>query len=169
MKLSRALAGVSFIGALAIGMGAAYIVAFGSTETKTIEFVNPPEVQVTYKLAPPPPVYRHAVTVTAKDLRGTWEGTWGYDNDPCTIEIRKVDGDRVFGTLYKEEAVISVAGEFDAEEQRLLLRETKVVSVGSYSEWSLGTNTGTFSHDGLTLSGSGIDKWGTYEWSVSKK
>jgi hypothetical protein len=167
MKLSRALAGVSFIGALAIGMGAAYIAAFGS-ETETIEVVNPPQVQVTYKLAPPP-VYRHSVTVSARDLRGTWEGTWGYDNDPCTIEIKKVDGDRVYGTLYKEEAVISVAGEFDAEEQRLLLRETKVVSVGSYSEWSLGTNTGTFSHDGLTLSGTGIDKWGTYDWSVTKK
>lgn len=167
MKLSRAAAGVSFLGALTIGMAAAYIVAVGSSEAQQVARVKPPEVSVTYTLASP--TYRKAFEATAKDLRGTWEGTWGYDHEPCRIEIKRVEGDRVFGTLYKDDAVISLAGEFDSEGQRVLLQETKIVSLGTYSEWSLGTNTGTFSHDGLTLSGTGIDKWGTYEWSMSKE
>lgn len=168
MKLSRAAAAVTFFGALAIGTAAAYVVAGGLSEVDSIELVKPPEVQVTYSLAPPAPV--RGVEVFAKDLAGTWEGSWGYDHERCMIEIKRVDGDRFYGTLRKDGAVISLAGEFDADGQRVLLRETKVVRLGEYmSEWSLGTNTGTFSLDGLTLSGTGIDKWGTYEWTVTKR
>ena len=156
------------MGALAIGTAAAYVVSGGSSEEQIVEFVKPAEVQVTYTLAPPAAV--RGVAVRAKDLSGTWEGTWGYDQEPCTIEIKRVEDDRFSGTLRKEGVEISLAGEFDAEGQRVLLRETKVVRLAEHmSEWSLGTNTGTFSYDGLTLSGTGIDKWGTYDWSVTKE
>ena len=166
MYLSKAAAAVSFLGALGIGLVVAYVA--GGGEAEIVDVVRSPDVRVTYTLSAPR-TYREAVQVEAKDLRGKWEGTWGYDHDPCWIEIKRVEGDRIHGTLYKEDAVINVTGEFDAEGQRVLLRETKIVALGTYGEWSLGTNTGTFSTDGLTLSGTGIDKWGTYEWSVTKE
>jgi hypothetical protein len=164
MKISRAAAAVSFFGAAAIGIAVA-----GLFVAEPVVAVAEPlsQVTVTYKLAEP--VYRNAVEVRATDLRGTWNGTWGYDHDSCTIEIKSVEGDRIFGTLYKDEAAISVAGEFDAEGQRVLLREIRVLSLGNFSGWSLGTNTGTFSPDGRTLSGTGIDKWGSYNWRVIKQ
>jgi hypothetical protein len=166
MKISRAAAGVSFFGALAIGI----VVAGLFAAEAVVAVAEPmPQVRVTYTLTEPAFEPRKAVEVQAKDLRGTWRGTWGYDHDACTVEIKRVNGDQIFGTLYKDEAVISIVGEFDAEGQRVLLRETKVMSLGVYDEWSLGTNTGTFSANGRMLSGTGIDKWGTYNWSVTKE
>jgi hypothetical protein len=164
MKISRAAAGVSFFGALLIGIAVAGLFV----SEPVLAVAEPPsKVTVTYTLTEP--AFRKAVEVRAKDLRGMWAGTWGYDHDACKIEIKRVEGDQLYGTLYKDEAVISIVGEFDAEGQRVLLRETKVLSLGVYDEWSLGTNTGTFSSDGRTLSGTGIDKWGTYNWSLTKE
>ena len=165
MKISRAAAGVSFFGALLIGIAVAGL--FAAESVVAVAEPTPERFTVTYKLTEP--AFRKAVEVRAKDLRGMWTGTWGYDNDACKIEIKRVEGDQFYGSLYKDEAVISIVGEFDAEGQRVLLRETKVLSLGVYDEWSLGTNTGTFSADGRKLSGTGIDKWGTYNWSLTKE
>ena len=165
MKISRAAAAVSFFGALAIGVVVAGL--FASEPVSLAVDASPPQVEVTYTLSRP--VYRKAVEVRANDLRGTWSGTWGYDHDACRIEVKRVDGERIYGTLYKDEAAISFAGEFDAEGQRVLIRETKILSLGNYAGWSLGTNTGTFSPDGRTLSGTGIDRWGTYQFELTKE
>lgn len=164
MKISRAAAGVSFFGALLIGIAVAGLFV----SEPVVAVAEPPSrVTVTYTLTEP--AFRKAVEVRAQDLRGTWRGTWGYDRDACKIEIKRIEGGQVYGTLYKDEAVIGLVGEFYADGQRVLLRETQVLSLGVYDEWSLGTNTGTFSADGRTLSGTGIDKWGTYNWSVTKE
>lgn len=164
MRISRAAAGVSFFGALAIGIAVA-----GLFVGEPVVAVAEPASRVTVTYTLTEPAYRKAVEVRAQDIRGTWRGTWGYDHDACRIEIKRVEGDQIYGTLYKDEAVISVVGEFDAQGQRLLLREVKVLSLGVYDEWSLGTNTGTFSADGRTMSGTGIDKWGTYNWKLTKE
>lgn len=160
MCLSKAVSLVVFFGALAVGMGAAYVVGGGSVAEEG-------RVDVSYRLAPVRE--ERTVAVRVEDLVGVWRGTWGYGRELCTIEIKRIDGNKFYGTLRKEGAVITLAGTFDAEDRRVFFHETKVVSLGEYSEWSLGTNNGTFSPDGRTLTGDGIDRWGTYGWDASKE
>ncbi len=163
MYLSKAIAGVSFFAALTIGATAAYIAG-----PRLEEFTVAELPQVSYTAAPIP--VEPEVPVRAEDLVGTWKGTWGYDRELCTIEIKRIDGNKFYGTLHKDGAVITLAGTFHADDRRVFFRETKVVKLGSeMSEWSLGTNSGSFSPNGLSITGTGTDRWGTYNWDASKE
>lgn len=108
------------------------------------------------------------VAVNAADLVGVWTGTWGYNRAHCTIEIDRIDGKNFYGTLTKGDAEIALEGTIDVNGRTVTFRETEVLQYGSYSQWSLGTNSGAFSTDGRTLTGTGTDKWGTYGWDASK-
>jgi len=166
MELSRAASLLSFIAALVIGTAVGYVGA----ERKVEVVVDPPIAWA------PEPVIRSApepfvedVPVRAEDLRGLWQGEWGGGGESCTIEIRRIDGNTFYGTLRQEGAEIAIVGTLDADARTVFIHETKVIKVGStFSEWSLGTNFGTFSADGRTLTGTGIDRWGTYVWNASK-
>lgn len=171
MYLSRAAAVVSFFGALAIGFGAAYVAA-ALTGPVTLgggygEAEPAGEVTVTYRLQQVPAV--NYVRVRAEDLAGVWTGTWDHGQVPCTLEIKRVEGNKFYGTLKEGEAEIEFAGTFDAKLQRVFFHETKVVRLGAFGEWSLGTNSGAFSSDGRSMEGTGIDKWGTYQWRLRKE
>ena len=161
MKLSRAAAGVSFLGALAIGMAAA---GFFAADVEA----EPPAVTVTYRLAPMP-AYVDPVSVQAEDLVGVWRGTWDHTQVPCVLEITRVEGNKFYGILKEGEAEVVFAGTIDEGERRVFFHETKVITLGTYGQWSLGTNSGAFSSDGNTLTGTGVDKWGTYEWNLTKE
>lgn len=159
MCLSKAVSVSFFFVAFGIGVVAVYV-----TSERPVEAVS---VDVSYQLATAPEA--RTVSMRTKDLVGVWKGTWGHGRESCKIEIKRIDGDKFYGTLYKEGAVIALAGEFDPEEQRVFFREIRVNKLGpEMSEWSLGTNTGTFSPDGRTVTGTGIDKWGTYGWDATK-
>lgn len=107
--------------------------------------------------------------VAAEDLIGTWRGTWGYDRSFCTIEINRIKGDKFFGTLKKDGFVITIAGTLDPETRTVSFEETRIVRQGpEMGEWSLGKNKGSFSPSGVTMTGTGTDKWGTYGWDASK-
>ena len=161
MRLSRAVAVVSFFAALAVGIGAAYVAGGGAVEEPATN------IRVSYELYPIPAV--EVVPIEFESVLGEWSGTWGYDHDRCTIEIVRIAGDKYFGTLKKDGAVIAFEGTIDAEARRVFFRETKVIRLGpGMSEWSLGTNTGIFLPDGRTLKGTGIDKWGMYDWQAKK-
>lgn len=162
MKLSRAAAGVSFLGALAIGMATAGLFA-ADVEAES------PKVTVTYRLTPMPARVDPPVYVSAKDLVGVWRGTWDHAGVPCTLEITRVEGNRFYGILKEREAEVAFIGTIDEGDRRVFFHETKVIALGAYGEWSLGTNSGAFSSDGNTLSGTGIDKWGTYNWNLKKE
>lgn len=165
MKLSRAAATVSFFTALGLGMvGAALVAAGGEFEEEVLS--SPGSVSVSYRLQPLPAA--EPAEVTALDLEGVWTGTWDHTQMPCTITINRVEGNRFSGVLRQGEAKIAFEGTFHDENRRVFFRETKVAELGPFSEWSLGTNSGEFSFDGRTLSGTGVDRWGTYKWSVSK-
>ena len=138
--------------AIGIGTAVAWVAATGEGEAETP--VSPGSVSVTYKLAPVP--YAEAVQVWAEDLEGVWTGTWDHSQVPCTIVIKRVEGNKFYGTLTEREAEVSFEGTFHAEERRVFFRETKVVRLGAFGEWSLGTNSGSFSFDGRTLSGTGV-------------
>jgi hypothetical protein len=148
MHLSKAAAVLSFFGALAIGIAAGYL-ADGRTE-------------VVDEL-------REFHPIPAENLVGLWSGTWGYNRERCTIEIERVDGEKFYGTLKKEGAEIALAGTLDPDGRRVFFRETRVLNLGMYSGWSLGTNTGSFSPDGRTLTGTGTDERGQYGWDAWKQ
>ena len=165
MKLSRAAAGVSFVGALAIGMGVAGLFA-------TDAVAEQPVVTVTYRLtAPPshaPALPAEEVPVYAEDLVGVWRGTWDHTQVPATLTISRTEGNKFYGVLRQREAEIAFTGTIDESDRRVFFHETKVMKIGAYGEWSLGTNSGAFSADGDTLTGTGVDKWGTYQFNLTK-
>ncbi len=164
MKLSRAAAGVSFVGALAIGMGVASLFAVDAV-------AEVPTVAVTCRLKGPthaPVLPAEEVPVYAEDLVGVWRGTWDHAQVPATLTISRTEGNKFYGVLKQREAEIAFVGTIDESDRRVFFHETKVMKIGAYGEWSLGTNSGAFSADGGTLTGTGIDKWGTYQFELTK-
>ena len=106
--------------------------------------------------------------VGAERLIGTWNGPFGRNDGDAAIEIHRVRGDRFYGKLRKEGAVVRFEGTFDSATRRIEFRETEVLRHGAHmSEWSLGTNTGILSKDGRILVGDGYDRWGHYSWAAS--
>ena len=106
--------------------------------------------------------------IKAENLLGVWKGSWGHRREDCTIEIDRIKGNAFYGTLRKRGAEIAFAGTLDPDGRRIFFRETKVLKLGVHmTEWSLGENSGSFSPDGRTLTGTGHDKWGTYGWDAS--
>lgn len=160
MKLSRAAGAVSFIGALTLGMLVAGLFAPDAV-------AEPPVVKVSCNLSVPRRV--EAIKVEAEDLAGVWRGTWDHSQVPATLTIKQVDGNKFSGILKQAEAEIALSGTFDEGDRRVFFHETKVLQIGAYSEWSLGTNSGGFSADGRTLSGTGVDKWGAYRFELTKE
>ena len=158
--MRKAAAVVSFFGAFLIGALPAYLADWDSEETGKVE--------VTYNLTHFP-TRSEVAAVRAEDLLGEWHGSWGYERDTCTIEIKRVDGVKFYGTLKKEGAVITLEGYIDPVMRHVHFKETKVVRLGpAMSMWSLGLNSGNFSADGRTLSGEGTDEFGTYGWNATK-
>lgn len=160
MNLSKALSGFSFVAALAIGI----LVGYVANGASSVVSVDTPCASSSAPL----PIFEPA-PVTAESLRGIWKGTWGYNRAACTIEIRQIDGEKFYGTLRKGHAVINFEGEVDANSRTISFRETEVIKHGEYRPWSLGTNTGTFSLDGRSLTGAGSDKYGMYSWDAEKE
>lgn len=157
MELSRAASVLSFVGALVIGIA----VGYSPDERRKILTAKAPVGFLPLQAAEP-------TAVTAEDLVGVWRGTWGYNRADCTIEIHRTQGNKFWGTLRKGKAKVSLAGTLEAVSRTVSFRETKVVSHGEYHPWSLGTNTGSFSRDGRTLTGTGSDEYGSYGWNASK-
>ena len=165
MYLSRAASAVSFFAALGIGIAAAYVVSPWGGLADVGPVHNEPivirSVSCPHAIKAPP--------VRAEDLRGRWTGTWGYDDDPSTIDIDRVEGNKFYGTLSEYGAQIAIEGTVDRDARKVTFRETKVLKLGpEMTEWSLGNDNGIFSADGLSLIGSGTDKWGTYGWEMEK-
>ena len=165
MRFAKAAAGVSFLGAFAIGIAVASLFAADAV-------AEAPGVTVTYRLTTPPP---HTATlpaadvpVYAEDLVGVWRGTWDHTQVPATLTISRTEGNKFYGVLKQQEAEIAFAGTIDEGDRRVFFHETKVMKIGAYGEWSLGTNSGAFSPDGNILSGTGVDKWGTYQFELTK-
>ncbi|HEY2867268.1 MAG TPA: hypothetical protein VGJ02_09260, partial [Pyrinomonadaceae bacterium] len=80
------------------------------------------------------------------------------------------DGDKFYGTLTKEGTVVLFEGTLDAGAREVSFQETKVVKLApDMPSWSLGRDSGAFSADGLTLTGSGQDRGGKYGWDAAKE
>jgi hypothetical protein len=170
MYLTKAASVVSFLAAFVLGVAAVYFVSF---------LIEPVDVAALLDVpAPSQETSCHfarfrSVPVQAEDLRGRWTGTWAYDGEqyPYDVEfdIDRVDGNKFYGTLRQEGAEIAFVGTVDADARSIYFRETKVIKLGAFSQWSLGRNFGSFSTDGQTLNGRGKDEWAPFGWKVQKQ
>jgi hypothetical protein len=158
MNLSRLASAFSFFAAFLIGIAVGLF--FDERRDIVMALESPGPLPITRTFEP--------VAVSAEDLVGVWKGTWGYNRAFCTIEIDRIEARKFYGTLKKGNAEIAIAGTIDLNGRTVSFRETKVLDYGEYSQWSLGKNSGAFSADGRTLTGTGTDKWGTYGWDASK-
>jgi hypothetical protein len=161
MRLSKGISVVSFVGALVIGIAAS------TWFVKTASGPVAPDVQLPIPMVHEP----DPAPVRARNLLGRWKGSWNYWGDTdgtCTIHIDRVNGDRFYGTLTQGGAEVTFEGKFDAVGRKVFFHETKVIKLGQYSQWFLGTYNGSLSDNGRILSGSGKDSWNGYDWNVTK-
>jgi hypothetical protein len=164
MQFSKVVSAISFLATLAIGIVVGYV-GYGLTDPTKIVV---PEPRSSYRtLASTSPARNLPVSIRAQDLIGVWNGKWAQGD--CTVVIDRVDGDKFYGTLTENDAKVALVGTVDKEARSVFLHETKVLSIGEYATWSLGTNSGSFSGDGQTLTGTGTDKWGSYVWELTKE
>jgi hypothetical protein len=166
--LSKTLSVVSFFGALAIGVAAAYSLNVWSDGAKFLDGLNSPVPtgeSVSWRFNR---VSNKRVRVHASDLIGRWRGEWGYGDKEAMIYIDRVEGSKVYGNLTVHGALIALEGTVDPDGIRF--RETKVLSIDkSLGEWSLGDDHGTFSSDSTSMFGTGQDEYGVYQWSMTKE
>ena len=152
MFLSKAVSALCFIAAFMIGTLPSYLT---STPRECFEAI------------PPVPIFE-PVPVRAEYMVGVWRGTWDKDHAACTLTIDRSDGEKFYGTLRKRGAEVKFVGTLDRDSRTVLIKETKVIKHGNHGRWSLGTNTGSFSLDGSSRTGTGSDEYGMYFWDVKK-
>jgi len=154
MQLTKVVSALSFLIALMIGVAAVF---FADSRTDVAVVQAPTEPAVSSPVSKP---------VKMETLLGKWTGKWDHSFVDCTVEIERIDGEEFYGTLRENGAEIALTGTLDQKTKKVTIHETKVLSLGNYTEWSLGEDMGTLS-DGLWMSGTGTDKWGKYDWVVS--
>ena len=164
MCLSRAASVITFLGALVVGVVSAWLVEVPLVPASDDLSVATVEV-------PAPRAVGCPASVGVQSLLGHWKGRWGYWGDQgvtSTLDIDRARGDKFYGTLSQNGAKIAFEGTFDPFERRVYFNETKVLKLGIYPEWSLGTNHGSISDDTRILSGAGEDSFGGYDWDFTK-
>ena len=164
MYLSRATSVISFFGALVIGIASAWFVGIP---------LSPAGDELPVKCAelPAPRTVVYTPSVRAQSLLGRWKGSWKYWRNSelsTTIDIDRVYGNTFYGTLSQNGAEVEFEGTFDADARTVDFSEIKVIKLGQYSRWLLGTYRGSLSDDGRILSGSGKDSWDGYDWDFTK-
>jgi len=105
-------------------------------------------------------------TSTLPIILGKWAGS--FSNKSAALVISNVRDNNFSGTLTVGQAVIEVNGSFIPNAQQIVIRETRILSRNK--DWALGVDTGSFSNDGKTMSGTGKDSRGSsYSWSFTKR
>lgn len=109
----------------------------------------------------PPP------TAKTLDVSGIWHGS--SDGSPATLVIRRsetnsYDGVETAGE-FKDEMLVKV--EVSPATRRIIIKELRKLKGDN---WNLGTNEGTISSDGRSMSGMAKDAKGkSYSWSFTRK
>lgn len=113
-----------------------------------------------------PVIQNTPLAITPPNLSGTWVGT--FSDKATSLVITNVKGNDFSGTLISGKDRIAIKGTVTPGSQQVVIKETRILSKGS--SWSLGTDTGSFSPDGRTMSGTGKDAQNpSYSWSFTKQ
>ena len=101
------------------------------------------------------------------DVSGIWNGS--SDGSPATLVIRRSETNSYEGVEtageFKDEMLVKV--EVSPATRRIIIREVRKLKGDN---WNLGTNEGTISSDGRSMSGTAKDSKGkSYSWSFTKK
>jgi hypothetical protein len=101
------------------------------------------------------------------DVAGIWEGS--SDGSPATLVIRRSEDNSYEGVEtageFKDEMLVKV--EVSPATRRIIIREVRKLKGDN---WNLGTNEGTISSDGRSMSGMAKDAKGkSYAWSFTRK
>ena len=112
-----------------------------------------------------------AAPASARDLTGTWTGTYGPMSTPATLVVKEQKGDMFSGVLAQGTVRVAFNGTLNAASGQLTIKETRVLSGDG---WSLGEGTGTLATDGRSMSGTGQDPMGaqlglSYQWSFTRQ
>jgi serine/threonine protein kinase, bacterial len=106
---------------------------------------------------------------------GNWAGHYAVNDTTSVLDITEQSGNSFTAQMRTGgkrggEFTLSVIGEFDLSQKTISFRETGIVASTSRRKWFLGENSGTFSSDLKTMSGSGSDSRGNrYSWILSKR
>jgi len=101
------------------------------------------------------------------NIIGTWKGR--YYQAAATMSIVSQKDNSFFGTLSCVGFLIRVNGHLDPDTRQLTIRETAIIRMNPrYDTWYLGTNSGSISGDGKTMSGIGRGRK-SYSWSFSRR
>jgi hypothetical protein len=106
-------------------------------------------------------------TTKTLDVAGIWNGL--SDGSPATLVIRKSEDNSYEGVEtageFKDEMLVKV--EVSPATRRIIIKEVRKLKGDN---WNLGTNEGTISSDGKSMSGMAKDTKGkSYAWSFTKK
>jgi hypothetical protein len=101
------------------------------------------------------------------DVAGIWNGS--SDGSPATLVIRRSEDNSYEGVEtageFKDEMLVKV--EVSPATRRIIIREVRKLKGDN---WNLGTNEGTISSDGRSMSGMAKDSKGkSYAWSFTRK
>jgi hypothetical protein len=149
-----------------------YPVAARANSNVTVRVANTTVVNSAPAPAKSAPANTSALSNTGKpisrkiDFTGIWKGK--FNNVPATLSITTQQGDVFSGTLSKNGYVIELSGKINFEKGTVAITETAVLQTPANSKWNLGTDDGTISEDGKSMSGTGKDKNGSYPWSFIK-
>jgi hypothetical protein len=106
-------------------------------------------------------------TAKTLDVAGIWNGS--SDGTPATLVIRRSDSNSYDGVEtageFKDEMFVKV--EVSPATRSIIIKEVRKLKGDN---WNLGTNEGTISSDGRSMSGTAKDAKGkSYSWSFTKK
>ena len=101
------------------------------------------------------------------DVAGIWNGS--SDGSPATLVIRRSEDNSYEGVEtageFKDEMLVKV--EVSPATRRIIIKEVRKLKGDN---WSMGTNEGTISSDGRSMSGMAKDAKGkSYAWSFTRK
>lgn len=155
---------------LVVGVIGWLVVSVGMWAIRTVSNIGSaifgqarPVVPPAAKLTVRPP----ADAPVAASILGEWDGTFD-SGSPAKLIISDRDGNRFSGRLYAKGCDISIEGTLPGN-GGFDFHETKVCSDSVGGAWQLGTDTGSMSDSGTTVSGTGEDSRATrYQWSFNK-
>lgn len=108
-----------------------------------------------------------ATTYSPSAITGTWTGD--LNGQPTTLVIKTQKGKSFSGTLSQAGFLIAIKGSLTTDNYQISFKETRILEKPSGGIWALGTESGSISADGRSMTGEGRDGERTYSWSFSRQ